>query len=421
MKRWSIALLLLVFACQPVSDNPNDNLDYRHGTDGLVLNFEGMSKKIYSGSELGLVIEVRNKGAYDIQRGYARVFLSGYDPTAIQFGNDVFDVQETTGKNPYVPEGGYSVIEISENGAASVPFGDSYEPTLMATSCYKYQTLATPGVCVVSSPSAIIRDDVCTPGTITMSSQGAPVAVTKVEEEVGEQTLNFIITVENKGDGKVVDLASLGDKCPFNLKYTDLNLVNFNVEVRGQSPAECTPVDNKVRLVDGKGVFYCKVNTQLETSYTTPLIITLDYGYSSSITKRIEIVNPPGTADTGDDDSDAPFDPDDADDDSDDSSSDTGGTSTTSSCTVYISADGRNHVCRPAGKPDHIIFTEPGQHTFTVTASGAESCWITGGSKGDCPQTVTLNQPSSVSVAAYDADGKRCASEVCNIQYDVLP
>jgi hypothetical protein len=74
-----------------------------------------------------------------------------------------------------------------------------------------------------------------------------------------------------------------------------MNIVNFKVDLSSYTNAECNPSDGKVRLIDGKGVIFCKIGVELLTSYYAPLNIILDYGYSSSVTKDVQIQNPPGS------------------------------------------------------------------------------------------------------------------------------
>ncbi len=306
MRKFLVIILLCVMAlsgCNTTNNNPYANLDYRTGTEGLVVNFAAGSPpdKVYKDSYLNLVLEVRNKGAYYNAPGNAKIYLSGFDPTAIHFANynqngkyAEMDVPEIMGKNAYMADGGYEVMEFKENGKVNVPFGDTYTPTLMATSCYTYQTIATPNVCVVSDPLAITKDNVCKPDPISMTSQGAPVAVTKVEEEVMQQSLNFIITVQNVGDGKVFSQAAMSN-CPFQLKYDDMDKVNVDVSMSGAGTITCTPTTREIRLVNGKGVIFCRVPVELHTSYVTPLMIKVSYGYTSSVTRTVTIANPPGT------------------------------------------------------------------------------------------------------------------------------
>lgn len=304
MKKYALLILIMFFVgCKP-NHNPYDNMDYRKGTEGIVLRFADDSppSKIYDGSEVNLLLEVFNRGANDIEENEAIVYLSGFDPEAMSFEGSsqgktfAKAVTATKGKNPYMPEGGYNLLEFKGQGKVHVPYGDSYSPTIMATSCYVYQTIATPTVCVISSPEDIIKQDICKPTPIDLDSQGGPVAVTRVEEEVLQQELNFIITVKNVGNGKVLNPETESmNNCPFQLTHEDLDIVNIDLEMSGAGEVSCNPEDKKIRLVNGKGVIFCRIPIELETSFTTPLVITLDYGYSTSITRQITIARPPGS------------------------------------------------------------------------------------------------------------------------------
>jgi len=434
MKYLAIIVILMLAGCLPQS--PEDNSDYRSGTEGLVISFGDSAQKVYEGSKMNLVVELRNKGATDLRNG--NIYLSGYDPVSILFSRSDMPVPDIMGKNAYVSEGGFDTIIYDETGPVRVPFGEEYKPTLMLSSCYQYQTLATPTVCVLSNPGDIIKDKVCRPETITMSGQGAPVAVTKIEEEVMEQMLNFIITVENVGSGKVVALESLS-RCPFQMKHSDLDYVDVKVQMSGAGEAQCTPGaedtpgQGRIRLVNGKGVIFCKIPVEMETSYTTPLIIQLDYAYSNSVTKEFEIVRPPGSPkqDLG---TPVPVTPD-----------------TTGGGTTPVTPGGTQNNqyiadpdcgCGPShgyGDPNDPcvclfrsssnIFCDPSQTapdystsdavvTFIVRGShsGLENCGIPG-QMGRCPHTVQVplsrGQITTVTVSANGPGG--IASQTCRI------
>jgi len=420
-----VALLFLILTACWQSDNPYDNIDYRHGTQGLEIDFDkSLPARVYEGSYMNLVLELRNKGAYDIRPGYGMVYLSGYDPSAIGFSTDRMPLPEVLGKNAYMPDGGYELIEWDERETVKVPFTDTYTPTLMATSCYTYQTLATPTVCVLSNPQDILQDDVCTPDTITMSSQGAPVAVTKVEEQILQQQLNFIITVENVGDGNVIARESL-QKCPFDLMHTDMNQVDVKVMMSTGGEVACTP-SNRIRLVDGKGVIFCTMDVEIETSYTSPLIIQLDYAYSSSTKQTIEITKPPGTSSPG-----LPTSPPissssgDIDPGIDTGVNDKGGcpcdiSSYTPCVCLYIG--GMRHDCGYGDPSGYDRYVSPGTYTVSVDGSSSkmDSCRIVSGSSqdsGPCGSTsitLDLRQERTVSVFGY-INGQLVASQDCRL------
>jgi hypothetical protein len=301
LMRWlpALILILLVLGCTPRT--PEQNLNYRTGTEGIVVNFakDSPPAKLYQGTELSLVLEIKNKGAFTSTNSLGSIYLHGFDPKALSLDGSSAMVSRpipaTTGKSPYVPEGGYNVIEFPKM-TVKVPFGDSTTQKIMATTCYEYQTIATPNVCVASNPTALFRDRVCEPKPVTLTNQGAPIAVTKVEEEVMDNAVAFFVTVQNVGGGRVIDKDALKlNLCPSGLKYDSVNIVGFKASLSDYQVA-CNPADSKLRLVDNKGVFFCRFDVPTQTTYQSPLNIILDYGYSSSVTRDLQIVRPPGSA-----------------------------------------------------------------------------------------------------------------------------
>lgn len=296
MKR--LFLILLLLGCS--QDSPPVT-DYRTGSQGIVLGFLNPDSQVYEGSKLNLEFEVRNLGAYDLQDGYGKVVLSGYEPSAVKFS--YYDPEKryaeqalpaVIGRGPYNPEGGYEILRIEEDGPVSVQFGETYSPTIMATACYKYQTLATPTVCVFSSMQDLKEENICRPVSLDLASQGGPVSVTRVEESILTQELGFRIHIENVGGGEVFDYNALSD-CPFGPEREKKDVVEVSVDLVDAGTPVCEPPDMRVRLWNGKGVIFCRLPIEQETSYTAPLEITLDYGYSSSITHKIDIIKPPGS------------------------------------------------------------------------------------------------------------------------------
>jgi len=454
-----ILCFVLLYGCGP-SNNPYDNLDYRSGTQGLEVIFakDAPPSKVYSGSFLNMVLEVKNKGAFNIENTNAKVYLTGYDPTAIKF--EGFDnknkykkimVPETIGKNAYMPEGGYNIIQVKESNKVSVPFGENYKPKIMATTCYKYYTLAAPTVCVVSNPESILKDKVCQPNTVTMSSQGAPVAVTKVEEEVMQQMLNFIITVENVGNGKVIDQNKLNN-CPFNLEHQDLNIVDIGVEMSGGGDVVCTPADNRVRLVNGKGVIFCKIPIEMQTSYTTPLLLTLNYGYSSSVTREVEITNAPGAGSSYSGSSPGIIDPKNPDTSNTEYTNTNNNDPYTNNPITNNNNDNtqtitKDPICGCGSTPDHDNPDDPcvclyynGQNVFcngnnladvavfesnpefTVRGSNSQitSCAIDGENMNcGTPKTINLGLTNAeIRTITVFGTGSKSASQTCKIQFD---
>ncbi|HIH24426.1 TPA: hypothetical protein HA251_05305, partial [Candidatus Woesearchaeota archaeon] len=105
---------------------------------------------------------------------------------------------------------------------------DQTTQNLLLTSCYQYTTFADPIICVDPDPTSENRK-VCTPQSRTWGGgNGAPVAITSVEQENTPRKIIFHINVRNVGTGTVYDPGKL-EKCspyyPGRVTGEDLNVV----------------------------------------------------------------------------------------------------------------------------------------------------------------------------------------------------
>src|SRR3989338_6691109 len=84
-------------------------------------------------------------------------------------------------KSQFNPNGGFGTVEFGGKIAADKLGVNSYEPVILATACYPYATKAGPNVCIDPIPFDDKQKKVCSIGSHTLSSQGAPIAVTKMD------------------------------------------------------------------------------------------------------------------------------------------------------------------------------------------------------------------------------------------------
>jgi len=301
-------LLLSISSC--VREGPHEKLreeEYRKGTQGLVMNFlrNAPPDTVYAGDDVNIIIELRNKGAYPKDTGFeGHLEIGGFDESALYNGyweNGNIISPNLEGRSQDNPEGGYETK--TYRAVARVPFdGEIYETNINVYSCYRYETIATPNVCIDPDPYATVQEKkACQIHDVSLAGgQGAPVAVTRVEEQVSKDKVHFKIYIRNEGDGTVIaDSAYSGyyySKCPFDLEHEDLNKVTADVRLSYSSPIECSPrgdMSDPIRLNEnGEGFIRCsfpKPNT--DSAFVTPLWIKLNYAYSSSISKRIRIIN----------------------------------------------------------------------------------------------------------------------------------
>jgi hypothetical protein len=428
-----ILIVLAAFAmssCKSKNQESNPNTEYRTGSQGITTGFyaDTPPKKVYAGSSLYIPVQIKNQGAYDDNpSSLGSVYLHGFDKTAMQFeesGDANFVKKElppVSGKSPYLKDGGIDdslTFEIKENGL-KVPYGDKYEPTLMLSTCYRYRTLATPTVCIIPDPNLLIKNKLCEPKIITLVSQGAPVAVTKVEEEISKGMVSFMITVENIGGGNVIALGSIGE-CPFKLdKFDKINSVDITVAMKSAQLQSCLP-SKTIRLINGKGTAFCRfaIATSESSSFTTPLNIQLDYGYNTNAKRILTIARVPGTPaeylnnNAGSTPSTSTA-------SSTGSTTSTGsaasgtGSSTSGGSSVYMEVNGQ--TCNPGGTVT-VDLALGSQVMARVYGSGNVAyCGIDEREAASCPADYTVSYGQHT-MRGLDSNGQPVVYENCNIE-----
>jgi len=273
------------------------------GTRGLVMNFvrDLPPAKIYDTTTLALIAELRNKGTSDITN--CMLHLSGFDDSIVRIQRKEQPCGELDGKSPLNPEGGFNTAEFTAS-TIELPEGtDSYKPKFVLTACYDYETIANPVVCIDPNLYSIQAvEQACTVQDVSMmGGQGAPVSVSRVDVDMMKEKVLFKIHVTNSAGGRVfrTGLSKRGfgaHTCPFNLEYDDLNIVDYNIDMRGGSLIKCSPQLNnapRVRLVENKATIFCTFDIRGDYAFTTPLNIRLGYGYMESISKDVEILKTP--------------------------------------------------------------------------------------------------------------------------------
>lgn len=324
MKR-NLALTLIVIivitlsGCQLFSSDraaTTVDTEYHKGTQGIYMTFvknnppsliydfentgrSGAVGSIGTGSgEVIVMIELRNKGAYPITNG--NLYLSGFDNQIIQGLSSAARQFSIDGKSRFNSEGGFNVITLPTDGSAGsiiLPRGvDNIQQNVIVHACYNYKTESAPVICIDPDPYREIGVKACRSTDMISGlagGQGAPVVITRVEEEMAPGKVFLKIYVSNVGGGTVLNQATIGD-CPYQVKYKDIGDVHYTVTANtlggtARSTGTCEPKE-KLKLIDGKGMIYCSFDAAITGSaYKTPLQIELTYGYMDSISKQFEI------------------------------------------------------------------------------------------------------------------------------------
>jgi len=312
-------LLISISACSKKKAVEKKLEDIRTGTQGIVMNFlpNAPPDKIHVGENpnadntFDVILEVRNKGAYpqpnEGKSPDGVVILSGYDPNIItfnrieqgEFNYESMKEMALEGKSTINPNGGLDLVIFKGFVTAENVKVDKYEPTLLATACYQYRTVAGPSVCIDPDPySTVNLKKVCQIQSISLSNQGAPIAVTRIDEEAFARKTQFKITIKNAGGGDVFTRQQGDTKC-LKLERNDIDKV-WVEEVRvGNKLLNCRPFidgatsgnDGYMRLINGEGFIICEFSDygSASTTYITPMTIRLLYDYRNTAEKKIQI------------------------------------------------------------------------------------------------------------------------------------
>ncbi|MBC8444061.1 hypothetical protein H8D83_00595 [Candidatus Woesearchaeota archaeon] len=290
MKKEAILIILLLlisfgFGCSSGKTKKYD-IEYHKGTQALTLRFlpHMPPNTVYSGDVMDVIVEISNRGAYDVE--YGEIYLTGFDTSIIPiFGENPLQFN-VDGKNEYNHEGSKAIVQ-EELVDITLPEGvDRYNTQIEAIACYDYQTTATIPICVDPNPR-INTHDACQANDVGGGGgQGAPVAITSVQVEPGYEKLRLILTINNAGNGVVID----GDACPFGYRYEELGNVRYDTPQISGISLNCEP-NGMIKLIDGSAKIYCST-TDLDANqaaFKSPLTMTLDYGYKSSTRTSLEV------------------------------------------------------------------------------------------------------------------------------------
>ncbi|MBI2507960.1 hypothetical protein HYV89_03330 [Candidatus Woesearchaeota archaeon] len=259
------------------------------GTKGLVLSFvDGLPpKEIWKGVEFGILVDVHNQGVNDVKNG--RVCVSSLPSSIFTKSDSCLEFKSIAGRRNF-PGGEIQTYgDVSWDGFSlkesyAVPVDSTYP--ISAKACYEYSTTLSPLVCI-RDLRMNEREVVCETGEIKVpSSQGAPVSVTSLKEDIvprgSENELFFTLKIRNTGDGDVIKTGVKNEECRF-IERKDKDLVNVEVELPGFGKGNCKN-DGNVVLINGEGLAFCSgIKVPKGESFSLPLNIKLTYGYLSHI------------------------------------------------------------------------------------------------------------------------------------------
>lgn len=298
-----IVMLIFLSGCSTGTSTVNnaDSTLFK-GTQGVVVRFLDNlpPSKIYmtQGSEsFDISVEVKNLGTHSLGRGELFFSFGGLDSNIVSYPTQILGLQnDLNGKTSYMPEGGFTIESLGQINPNENEIGSEYNPTLVLSAYYNYETRATVPFCV--DPNAYnpqITSSACSTGDVTLSGgQGAPVAVTKVEQITSPDKIIFKIYFSNVGGGTLFTTDALDGQTIQNAAENGINIqsqdkIRATVKL-GSGLLDCKPANKAFRIND---IFYCTYNipSNVKEAYSTVLDITAEYGYKETVRKNLNIIN----------------------------------------------------------------------------------------------------------------------------------
>jgi hypothetical protein len=320
----TIIVLLLVCmvltACGP--SQPKTRELYR-GTEGIKLSFPDRNNlQLFEGEEFSVAVRLENDGTSDVNetsRGFVSVV---YDPSlfifqqASAYNTVTLNRDDTTlsplvsftarGRSEYIEQGDVEYAEFVFKSHELSGNRDKADATLTFTACYEYTTTFINTICVDRDLYNTRLSQTCVGTPITDSSQGAPVAVTKVEPsylrkqlDSGESVVRpqFKVTLSNVGGGN--PLYSASKRAEEICEMSGFQRDEFGkVQVRAflnNIELKCGPSSNNydgiVKFDRNQAQILCVLEDNIEAgaNYATPIIIKARYFYINSITAQLEV------------------------------------------------------------------------------------------------------------------------------------
>ena len=210
-----------------------------------------------------------------------------------------FDLE---GRNRDNPIGGSDTIEFPATMLNMPASMEQYMQTIEVTSCFDYATHSSTMVCLAPEPNSVNRNPTCRPTTVSAGGgQGAPVAITTIEQRPAKGRTTFVINVhlnKQNSDDLLYDLFSLYKCDPSSgliPKTSDLNIVYIGYVYLStfDITMSCIP-DQVMRLDDaGNGQITCSIAFppgSPTSEYQANLEVELWYGYSKTIRRDVRII-----------------------------------------------------------------------------------------------------------------------------------
>lgn len=344
-----LACIFLIGCNASTTSNTNQAVTFT-GTDGLVSEFStnAPAKTVFEKSNFPILIKIRNAGAYSIpsdpadrralisigrEKDYVpKISIEDNSRVAKNSGpSDNELIFFVDGRSQINPNGDELIASLTAQTSNLDSQSERRISTLTASICYPYKTTLSTTICIDPDIEGLRPGKkACKVSDQPFNSgQGAPIAITKIETqmlpELDRQSIKpqFLIYVENKGNGNPVNIIGFREACgkdfdtntPIQNRWNVASLKAFTPNPNGNGVLQLICCPNQlgycpdkqgditdvnqlagfIRLRDNKDFVRCTFQNGIPKNYdayTSPLSIEIDYGYMQTISANFIIQKP---------------------------------------------------------------------------------------------------------------------------------
>ncbi|MEK6886868.1 MAG: hypothetical protein AABW88_03475 [Nanoarchaeota archaeon] len=302
MKRLTLffVFFILFSACNLVTKKETQVADLT-GTEGLIITLPKIPSEMYVGQGLEIPITLENLGAHKVKNGVLSIV--GFNEDFVKF-NQAPKIEgiNLDGKTNFLP--GERTTKVFTINSVSLPEEKQREESFEVIACYQYETIAIPIACINPQSQTgvqVVKGSCEFVDAQLSTSQGAPLAVTKVENwyYLESKEVEFRIYLKDvSGKGSILAKESYAKFCLSNTELNSEDFNKINIEAyMGTQEMRCSPIGGSVgpsfTLLENSPAVTCRASIDFDKpSYTTPLSLYLTYGYATRVGFKITLKNP---------------------------------------------------------------------------------------------------------------------------------
>ena len=238
-----LILISIISGCSSGNNNSTD-VKLQTGTKGLTLEFlQGFPEQVGEEENFFAGVEIRNEGFSDIKNGKLIATLeqdflnimSWELPSTAHSTYDNVISYDLKGKTISNTRGDRQIIRAVINAKKIDDTRNKMRSNVVFTACYPYSTVLSDVICIDTDPNNLgVAEKSCEAKEVTGESQGAPIAITKIEYRIipggnsDEVGMEFGIYAQNKGDGLLINRERYEDIClGHGIEKEDYNVVTL--------------------------------------------------------------------------------------------------------------------------------------------------------------------------------------------------